>query len=246
MKHSILVAEDNLINQKILEALLKKSGYQVLVVSNGLEVLESLREKFFDVVIMDYQMPQMNGIDTIRVIRETFDEKVNSIPIIFLTSELNQDALSELSIFNVTAIFEKPVEPDILINSLSKLLKCSPKADKRTSANVRYLQNITDGNRALMAEIIGLFIEEVPLGIDKMKNLCKLKDWSGIKKVIHKIVSNYKIVGIDDYEDALKSLEVDLEKGVNCESYLDRINDLEQNTLQAIEELLVKKEKLMQ
>ncbi len=64
--YSILVAEDNLINQKVLESLLLNWGFKISVVSNGLEVLDKLSNEFFDAIILDYQMPEMNGFETVR------------------------------------------------------------------------------------------------------------------------------------------------------------------------------------
>jgi CheY-like chemotaxis protein len=68
---SILVAEDNAINQKLIERILNKLGYQIAMVGNGNEVLEKLHTERYDVILMDIQMPIMDGMETTRIIRKT-------------------------------------------------------------------------------------------------------------------------------------------------------------------------------
>jgi CheY-like chemotaxis protein len=241
----VLIAEDNLMNQKVLATLLEKWGYQTEIVSNGVEVLDQLRKDTFDAIIMDYQMPEMNGLQTIQAMRTAFDGKVNSIPVLFLTSEINPKALQQLEEYGIKYFIKKPIEPENLSHTLAQILKKANKPKRKIAAKVNYLKRITDGNRELMAEIIDLFIEEAPVNISKMKNLCLLEDWVGLRKIIHKTRSNFKYVSIEEYEDILRDFEIDLERQVNTETYLARIIALEQKTAEAIDRLKLKKNQLL-
>lgn len=243
--YTVLVAEDNLINQKVLEVLLHKWGYQVSMVSNGVEVLDQLSKQLFDAIILDYQMPEMDGLETIQAMRSSFDGKVNAIPVLFLTSEMNHTALQQLGEYGIQYFLRKPIEPEDLAHSLSQIVGKAMKPKRKTGAKVQYLKKITDGNRQLMAEIIEIFIEEVPPNINKMKGLCLLEDWYGLRRVVHKIRSNYKYVSMEEYELMLKDFEIDLERQVHIETYLARIIVLEQITVEAISSLMLKKEKLL-
>lgn len=242
---NVLVAEDNPINQKVLEVLLKKSSYRFSIVTNGIEVLDHLRKQLFDAIILDYQMPEMNGLQTIQAMRMAFDGKVNAIPVLFLTSEINPKAIQQLEEFGIKYFLKKPIEPDQLSHTLNQVLKKIDKPKRKTAAKVHYLKRITDGNKELMAEIIDLFIEEAPANIHKMKSFCLLEDWAGLRKVIHKTRSNYKYVSIEEYESILRDFEIDLEREVYAETYLARIIALEQKTTEAIERLKIKKNQLL-
>jgi len=82
----ILVAEDNPINAKLARALLEKQGHKVTVVSNGLEALQATEKEDFDVVVMDVQMPEMDGIAATQAIRSREKKKGTYLPIIALTA----------------------------------------------------------------------------------------------------------------------------------------------------------------
>lgn len=88
----ILVAEDNIINQKIIRKLLSKSGHRVTIVDNGLKAIETYDKEKFDIILMDIEMPKMNGLEATRNIRSKEAYKENPIPIIAMTAhDLSQD-----------------------------------------------------------------------------------------------------------------------------------------------------------
>jgi len=82
----ILVAEDNPVNQKLIRALLQKLGYAIDIVNNGLDVLEALKQNDYDLVLMDCLMPEMDGYEATRIIREQEGDEKKHLPIIALTA----------------------------------------------------------------------------------------------------------------------------------------------------------------
>ena len=82
----ILLAEDNVVNQKVAARLLEKQGHRVRVTANGVEALEALSHDAFDLILMDVQMPVMNGYDATRNIREEEQGSGRHIPIVALTA----------------------------------------------------------------------------------------------------------------------------------------------------------------
>jgi signal transduction histidine kinase/ligand-binding sensor domain-containing protein/CheY-like chemotaxis protein len=113
----ILVAEDNLVNQKFIEYVLKKLGYDIVIANNGLEVLEDLLTQQYDVVLMDVQMPEMDGLEATRIIRS---EHATQPYIVALTANaLNEDRNRCLSI-GMNDYLAKPMKLEMIKDILKK------------------------------------------------------------------------------------------------------------------------------
>ncbi len=105
--YKILVAEDNSLNQKIATYLLSKNGAQVVLVSDGEEAVKQLEANKFDLVLMDIQMPGMDGIQTTRHIRT---ELKSNIPIIALSASSYDDEYKECIEAGMNACIIKPID----------------------------------------------------------------------------------------------------------------------------------------
>jgi len=112
------VAEDSLVNQKLVVCLLERQGHCVTVVSNGNEAVAALRNERFDVVLMDIDMPELDGISATRIIRA--GERLNGsrLPIVAVTSRDNrQECLNA----GMDAYLPKPLKPDQLNSTLARV-----------------------------------------------------------------------------------------------------------------------------
>ena len=119
----ILVAEDNLTNQEVAVAMLKKLGYRADLVGNGVEALQALREADYDVVLMDCEMPEMDGYEATRRIRERRTGTRNPhIPIIALTADAMSGDRDKCLQAGMSDYLAKPVEPRQLADVLEKWL----------------------------------------------------------------------------------------------------------------------------
>jgi len=114
----ILLAEDNKINQKFAVALLQKAGHAVEVVDNGLEAVDAVRRSIYDVVLMDAQMPELDGIGATREIR-ALPEPKRSIPIIAMTANAMVGAEREYIAAGMDDYVSKPVQPEVLFTKLA-------------------------------------------------------------------------------------------------------------------------------
>ncbi|MFQ6038414.1 MAG: response regulator, partial [Candidatus Aminicenantales bacterium] len=119
----ILLAEDNLVNQKLAVRLLEKQGHSVSVVDNGQKVLSALRKKDFDLIFMDVQMPVMDGWDTTAAIRE--EEKKNGmhIPIIAMTAHAMKGDRERCLKAGMDDYVSKPLKPQDLAEAIDRVLK---------------------------------------------------------------------------------------------------------------------------
>jgi signal transduction histidine kinase/DNA-binding response OmpR family regulator len=109
---AVLVAEDNRVNQKLTCALLARMGHSAVVASNGVEVLEALEKSRFDVILMDVQMPEMDGIETTKAIRAREEKTGSHIPIIALTAHARREDELRCLEAGMDGYVSKPIDPE--------------------------------------------------------------------------------------------------------------------------------------
>lgn len=121
MKKQILIVDDSSTTRKLISLYLKIAGYNVISAINGIDALEKLAKTQVDLVITDLNMPQMDGLELIKSIRE---DKINlgDIPVILLTTEEEIKSKAEATIIGATVYLCKPVSQDKLSAEVKKLL----------------------------------------------------------------------------------------------------------------------------
>lgn len=120
---SVLVAEDNLINQFVLSKMLKDWGVRVEMVDNGRKLVEKLQQENFSLVLMDTHMPEMNGYQAAKAIRLEMAEPKRSIPIISLSAAVMDQEQSEAIAAGMDDVLSKPFQPYELHEKMERLLK---------------------------------------------------------------------------------------------------------------------------
>ncbi|MCC6364845.1 MAG: response regulator [Bryobacterales bacterium] len=118
----ILLAEDNAVNQRVAVRLLEKRGHQVSVAANGAEALEALRLYRFDLVLMDIQMPVMDGVETVTRIRELERSSGSHLPVIALTAHAMKDDEAHCLAAGMDGYVSKPIDPDELFAVMDKVI----------------------------------------------------------------------------------------------------------------------------
>ncbi len=116
----VLIAEDNNINILVLRRFLEKWGVHFKIGYNGKEAVEMAGKENFDMILMDLHMPEMNGEDAAKIIRNNIDKKINSIPIVALTANASVDMQQKLLSNGFDNYLSKPFSPDILFKILKK------------------------------------------------------------------------------------------------------------------------------
>ena len=119
---SILVAEDNAINQFMMTKILKNWGIEPVIAEDGSKALEKLRERDFDLVLMDTHMPVMNGLEATARIRQDFDEPKCSIPIISLSATIVEEEEQAARNAGANDILSKPFDPAVLYFKIKTLI----------------------------------------------------------------------------------------------------------------------------
>jgi PAS domain S-box-containing protein len=178
----ILVAEDNLTNQEVAVAMLNKLGYRADVVAHGVDVLQALRETDYDAVLMDCEMPEMDGYEATRQIRERRTGTPNpNIPIIALTADAMSGDRDKCLQAGMSDYLTKPVEPRQLAEVLEKWLvtpvggEVSPPADPSPAEaeavfNQENLLARLMGDQGLANRVMAGFLNDVPRQLRTLKD----------------------------------------------------------------------------
>ena len=197
----ILVAEDNLINQKVVEKVLERGGHKVDLVGNGEEALDRLEEKAYDLAIMDMQMPEMGGIQAIKLFRFMKPDH-DAMPFVVLTANATTEARRECEEAGVSAYLTKPVDAATLLETVDRLCpgKGLPATHLEFSSGVTEARGDGDPilNRSVLEDLVlldasGEFLVELAEGfwrdgevlLDDLQDALKDGDLSLFRHIAH-------------------------------------------------------------
>ncbi len=214
----VLVVEDMRLNQLLMKTLLDDFGFEREVASNGLIAIEKLKEKSFDIVLMDLQMPEMNGFEATDYIR---NEMLSNIPIIALTADVTTVDLAKCKEVGMDDYIAKPVDEKILFNKIISLVRKPNLINTNESSlitnevvglikyiDLTSLSQRTKSNPLLMMEMISLYLEQTPPLILAMKKGLEEQDWNSLYSAIHKMIPSFSIVGLSiDFENMAKKVQ---------------------------------------
>ena len=229
---NVLVAEDNTINQKVVKNTLQKQGATVNIVNNGQEAIDALQEEDYDVVLMDLQMPEVDGYKATRYIREVMRRE---LPILAMTADALKGEAEKCFDVGMTGFISKPFEPRDLYHQIlqvtndRKLLEdlkaTESPAEKSTElVDFSFLFELSDMDPKFISDVLTIFLETMPEGLDKLNNLIQDEsDWDAISKQAHFLKSSTSVVKVGDMFDKL----YDIEK-------LTKISGTEQETINII------------
>jgi CheY-like chemotaxis protein len=116
---SLLIAEDNKVSQRLMAALLTRRGHRVTIVENGLEVLAALERQTFDLLLLDIQMPEMDGLEAAGCIRQRETRTGEHIPIVALTAHASQEDRERIFQAGIDGYVTKPVVVNELLTAIS-------------------------------------------------------------------------------------------------------------------------------
>lgn len=123
----ILLVEDNELNQEIAEEILKEAGFVVDVADDGICVVDKIAASasdYYDLILMDVQMPRMDGFAATREIRTLSDNREANIPIVAMTANAFDEDKEKAFEAGMNGFVAKPINIDALINDLADILKC--------------------------------------------------------------------------------------------------------------------------
>lgn len=212
----ILLTEDNDINRLYATSILKMWGCQTDTAENGYVALEKVRNNNYDVILMDIQMPVMDGFEATKAIRMSGREKTQ-IPIIALTANATAKDIEKCLAAGMVDCIGKPFTPQSLFSMLAKYSQLRTiKSELNSNSNLinsekvdlTYLQKVSGNNKDFIAEIVNSFIASTPHALSEIKSHLDKKDWVKMEKEVHKIKPTLSMIGLVATRE--KAIEIEL------------------------------------
>jgi len=201
----VLVAEDNQMNQQLIRHLMKQWHIDYIIANNGIEAIELLKQQPFDIVLMDVQMPEMDGYAATQAIRQ---ELKKDTPIIAMTAHAMAGERERCLSFGMNDYISKPVKEKELYAILQAYgaaasSSASPSVEpvaveKRGLINLDYLHELSMGDTTFEHAIIQQFIQQVPDELMQLKQAIDERNNQKIKTVAHGMKSSVAYMGLKD------------------------------------------------
>jgi len=216
----IIIADDNQMNRKLAGIILKSYGAIITEAENGEQVIKKVSRSHYDLIIMDIEMPVMNGVDATLIIRN----KLNlSIPIIALTAFAYEEDKQRFLAAGMNGYLSKPFKEielaEMIATSLFAVVASERSIIKKEPSiklfNLKELKSISNNNKEFMREMIALFIQESTDAIKKIKDAQTQSEYITIKKIIHKIKPSIQVMGILSITKQIKQIEETSDKNID-------------------------------
>jgi len=215
---NILLAEDNIVNQQLALAILEKLGYGADVAIDGKEAIGAIERDFYDLILMDVQMPGMDGIKATKLIRQEEKETGVHIPIIAMTAHAMQGDRERCIEAGMDDYVSKPIDTQKFSDAIEKQLSHAKSRGSETVATTRpeangafdrpLLLERLDGDEGLFNEIMGVYLEDVPRLIGKIKEAEKGKDALLVEREGHTLKGASANVGALAIQDIALQIEM--------------------------------------
>lgn len=242
----VLIVEDMPLNQLLMKTLLDDFGFERDVADNGRNAIEKLHLKTYDIILMDLQMPEMNGYEATEYIRNTLHSK---IPIIALTADVSTADLDRCKEAGMDDYISKPVDERLLYGKIiglvmKPLLKSLTKHEMKTSkkhskyTDLNYLIQRTRNDPDMIREMISAYLEQTPSLISAMKLSLQNHDWEALHAAAHKMIPSFSIMGIsEEFEKTARQVMEYARSSQQLESISEMVLQLETVCTQACQEL---------
>jgi len=227
----VLVVDDNAINQSLMKHLLLQWNIDFDIVSNGLEAVDQLGSQTYDLVLMDIQMPKMDGYAATQQIREVLHL---DIPIIAMTAHALAGEREKCLSSGMNEYISKPIKEEELFKLISAFgLKDSQKNESQTNIepakyeiiDLTYMQAISGGDTSFEKTVAQQFIDNMPLHLEQLNSAYKNQDFTTVKLRAHDLKSSISIMGLLPLlEENLSNLEMAKEQLPTFQKALEEVN----------------------
>jgi len=239
---NILLVEDNTINQLIAAKFLKLWGMDVMIANHGREALSMIGSKAFHLVLMDLEMPEMDGYESTRRIREMNDSYFKTIPIIAFSASDIGDARGKAIDSGMTALVTKPLQQEELQSTIDKYVSANTKNDVGLRPLSIDFDQYTDGDATFKKELVSLIMVDIDEVQKALKDAVQLNDPDVFFKGCHKAKTTINMVNDPDVIRLLEELKVQMtdanHRSAAFEAQILQFNGLCEDLLMSLSSLI--------
>ncbi len=208
-RYRVLLAEDNALNQKLTRTLLKGFGLECEVAENGAEALEKLQKERFDLVLMDIQMPVLDGYHATQQLRKELELE---LPVIAMTAHSMEGELQKCISFGMNDYISKPFKEEELYQVIRKYLGkergvAGEKPVPAGKLDLSDLYAMAKGNKGFIREMAEIFVAQNPGDIEELEKGITLGDYESISSVAHRMKTSVGFMGLKDLMKPLHEIE---------------------------------------
>ncbi len=238
----ILLAEDNLFNQQIAIELLEETGAVVCLANNGMEALDLLQKTSFDCVLMDVQMPVLNGLETTRQIRQ--NPLFAQLPIIAMTANASDKDRQQCIDSGMNDFVSKPIQPQLLYDTINQHLTKKHLSPPHNHASVplaqtapkiidlNVLSNLLSGNADKVRQFSQKFIQSTQQSLEELDKALLASQIITINQLGHRMKSSARSVGAYRFSDLCEILE-----SLTKDEHLRQAGDISRQLWQIFEKI---------
>ncbi|MCU0358902.1 MAG: ATP-binding protein [Cyclobacteriaceae bacterium] len=207
---NVLLVEDNDINRLYAQSVLRRWNCRTDTAENGLVAVERVKSKQYDVILMDVQMPVMDGYEATKAIR-MMPSPVNEVPIVALTANATRADVDKCLAAGMNDYLAKPFTPEDLFRKLFDDLKLKA-SEEQTLFDLNYLKKVSGNNMEFIREMIQTFSSTLPPILSDIQEAMVNKDWVKTGKLIHQIKPSLTLMGIHALKEPVADIDQALKK----------------------------------
>jgi CheY-like chemotaxis protein len=207
----VLVADDNLLIRTSLLNLLEKWEIKYCICDNGQTAWQYLQEEIFDLVLIDLQMPLMDGHEVVACVRADDDGLNQQVPIIAMAGSTDEKSKAQMMIAGASLFVSKPLDPKVLFQIITELNIIPEHQQVRLYTDVidqQLLRELYDNDSAHLMVMLDLFLKNTPPALTAMEIAANHQNWEELEKAIHKIKPTFAMVGLQKVGELAETLEL--------------------------------------
>lgn len=255
----ILLVDDHPLNQLVTGEMLKNkwNAVQIDIAENGKIAIEKLMTNTYDLVLMDVQMPEMDGHTATRIIRNNLQPPTSEVPILAFTAYATTGEAEKCLEAGMDDYVSKPVNIQTLTSKIISLLRKKkyftgkpelqeikptkqPALEIKTKDigfNLDYFHTITEQDKDLKVRMLSIMLDETPDEVQKLKKFAAEENWDSLRAIAHKMKSSMQFMGMKATLEKVKFIELSAKEKKNLELLAEKVNSVAEDCEQAVHEL---------